>query len=225
MAGGYLSGIFGKSPVQPLQEHMKLIVKCAEELVSFTRAVIDGDRPQVETCHEHIIELENEADAMKKDLRLHLPTSLFMPVDRRDVLEVLTMQDKVAGACRNVAGIIAGRKMVLPREIQEPYLEFVETCVSAVSQASVAISELDELVETGFDKSERKRVNKTLARLDRIENQTDEQASGLYRTMFTIEDEWPPVQVVFLYSVLDKTGSIADRAQRVGSRLQLMLAR
>ncbi len=225
MAGGYLSGIFGKSPVQPLQEHMNLIVKCAEELVSFTRAVIDGDEPRVERCHKNIIELENEADAIKKDLRLHLPTSLFMPVDRRDVLEVLTMQDRVAGACRNVAGIIAGRKMVFPREIQEPYLEFVETCVSAVSQASVAISELDELVETGFDKSERKRVNATLARLDQIENLTDEQASGLYRTMFSIEDELPPVQVMFLYSVLDKTGSVADRAQRVGSRLQLMLAR
>jgi predicted phosphate transport protein (TIGR00153 family) len=225
MAGGYLSGIFGKSPVQPLQKHMNLIVKCAEELVSFTRAVIEGDGPRVQGCHENIIKLENEADALKKDLRLHLPTSLFMPVDRRDVLEVLTMQDKVAGACRNVAGIIAGRKMVLPREIQEPYLQFVETCVSAVSQASVAISELDELVETGFDKSERKLVNKTLAKLDRIENLTDEQASVLYRTLFSIEDEWPPVQVVFLYSVLDKTGSIADRAQRVGSRLQLMLAR
>jgi predicted phosphate transport protein (TIGR00153 family) len=225
MAGGYLSGIFGNSPVQPLQGHMNLIVKCAEELVSFVRAVIDGDKQQIVKCHENIIELENEADAMKKDLRLHLPTSLFMPVDRRDVLEVLTMQDKVAGACRNVAGIIAGREMVIPEVMCQPYLQFVETCVSAVCQASVAISELDELVETGFDKTERKLVNKTLAKLDRIENMTDEQASGLYRTLFSIEDEWPPVQVVFLYSVLDKTGSIADRAQRVGSRLQLMLAR
>ena len=61
--------------------------------------------------------------------------------------------------------------------------------------------------------------------LDRIENVTDEQASVLYRTLFSIEDEWPPVQVVFLYRVLDKTSGIADRAQRVGSRLQLMLAR
>jgi hypothetical protein len=30
---------------------------------------------------------------------------------------------------------------------------------------------------------------------------------------------------MFLYKIIDKTGGIADRAQRVGSRLQLMLAR
>lgn len=225
MVGGYLSGIFGDSPVRPLQDHMNLIVQCGDELVSFVQAVIDNDQAKFKQHHEQIIALENEADAMKKDIRLHLPTSLFMPVDRRDVLEVLTMQDKVAGACRNVAGIIDGRRMVIPEVMCAPYLEFVNTCVSAVSQANVAVKELDELVETGFDKSERQRVNDTLATLDDIENVTDAQSSKLHRTLFSIEDEWPPVQVVFLYSVLDKTGSIADRAQRVGSRLQLMLAR
>ena len=148
-----------------------------------------------------------------------------MPVDRRDVLELLRMQDKVASGCRNVAGIITGREMVIPDVLQEPYLRFVETCVDAVKQAHTAISELDELVETGFDKSERKRVNETLGRLDRIENVTHAQSAKLYRTLFSIEDEWPPVQVVFLYSVLDKTSVIADRAQRVGNRLQMMLAR
>ena len=33
MSGSYLSGIFGKSPVGPLQEHMQKVVSCVSELV------------------------------------------------------------------------------------------------------------------------------------------------------------------------------------------------
>ena len=51
MAGGYLSGIFGDSPVRPLQEHMGIVVKCGEELVSFTKAAIDGDRARLVSRH------------------------------------------------------------------------------------------------------------------------------------------------------------------------------
>jgi len=225
MVGGYLSGIFGSSPVRPLQEHMKKVVECVHELLPFVDAVLAGDVNRRKEHHEHIIRLEHEADRLKKDLRLHLPTSLFMPVDRRDVLEVLTMQDRVAGAARDVAGIIVGRNMAIPDPMKAGFREFVATCVAACDKASETIRELDELIETGFDKSERERVSKLLGELDAIEHQTDEQAVRLGNILFELEPNLPPVAVMFLYRVLDKTGGIADRAQRVGSRLQLMLAR
>jgi uncharacterized protein Yka (UPF0111/DUF47 family) len=44
MSGSYLSGIFGKSPVQPLQEHMEKVVSCVSELIPFAQAVLDDDR-------------------------------------------------------------------------------------------------------------------------------------------------------------------------------------
>lgn len=225
MAGAYLSGIFGASPVRPLQEHMKQILECAKVLPEFTRAVIAGDAAQRDAHLQRIIDLEHKADALKKDLRLHLPTSLFMPVDRRDVLEVLTMQDRVAGGVRDVAGIMVGRRMEIPQPMTAGFQEMVETCVAACEKACEAIRELDELIETGFNKKERKRVNKILHQLDGIEHETDQQLIALYRALYALEGSLPPVQVMFLYRVFDKTAGIADRAQRVGSRLQLMLAR
>ena len=96
MSGSYLSGIFGSSPVGPLQEHMEKVVSCVCELTPFTRAVLTRNQQERDLRHQNIIDLEKEADALKKELRLHLPSSLFMPIDRRDVLEVLTMQDLVA---------------------------------------------------------------------------------------------------------------------------------
>jgi predicted phosphate transport protein (TIGR00153 family) len=225
MSSNYLSGIFGNSPVRPLQEHMEKIVACVSELTPFTRAVLKSDQEKITLHHQNIVTMENEADALKKDLRLRLPSSLFMPIDRRDVLEVLTMQDMVAGSARDVSGLIVGRNMHFPKSMAKGYKKLIKRCIDACKQAYVAISELDELIETGFGKVERKRIGRLLIKLDVIEQQTDELQVALRNELFKLENELHPVNIMFLYKVIDSTGNIADRAQRVGSRLQLMLAR
>jgi len=225
MSASYLSGIFGNSPVKPLQEHMEKIVACVSELTPFTKAALKHDEQALAIHHQNIVTMENEADALKKDLRLRLPSSLFMPIDRRDVLEVLTMQDMVAGSARDVAGLIYGRNMVIPKSLAKGYKKLVKRSIDACKQAYVAISELDELIETGFGKVERKRIGRLLIKLDVIEQHTDELQVVLRNELFKLENELHPVNIMFLYKVIDLTGNIADRAQRVGSRLQLMLAR
>jgi predicted phosphate transport protein (TIGR00153 family) len=225
MSSSYLSGIFGNSPVRPLQEHMDKIVACVSELIPFTKAVLKNDQQNIALHHQNIITMENEADALKKDLRLRLPSSLFMPIDRRDVLEVLTMQDMVAGSARDVAGLIAGRNMVIPKTLAKGYKKLIKKSIDACKQAYVAICELDELIETGFGKVERKRVGRLLIKLDVTEQITDELQVVLRNELFKLENELHPVNIMFLYKIIDLTGNIADRAQRVGSRLQLMLAR
>ncbi len=225
MSSSYLSGIFGKSPIKPLQEHMEKIVSCVDELIPFTEAVIAHDDEARAKHHLNIVTIENEADALKKELRLRLPSSLFMPIDRRDVLEVLTMQDMVAGSARDVAGLIVGRDMQIPDSMADGYKALVKRCIDACHKAEDAIRELDELIETGFGKLERKRVGRILMKLDVIEQDTDEKQIVLRGELFKLENELHPVNVMFLYKVIDATGEIADRAQRVGSRLQLMLAR
>ena len=139
MSGSYFSKIFGTSPVKPLQEHMGKVVSCVSELTPFTKAVLSGDTEGRDLHHQNIITMENEADALKKELRLRLPSSLFMPIDRRDILEVLTMQDMVAGSARDVAGLIAGRNMRIPKSMGKNYKKLVKKCIDACIQAHVAI--------------------------------------------------------------------------------------
>ncbi len=40
-----------------------------------------------------------------------------------------------------------------------------------------------------------------------------------------IESEMNPIDVMFLYKIFEWVGGIADQAQRVGARLELMLSR
>ncbi|MCW8924709.1 MAG: TIGR00153 family protein [Xanthomonadales bacterium] len=225
MAGTYFSKIFGKSPVKPLQEHMEKVLTCVNELEPFTEAVLSEDDTGIEKHYKKIVALENQADTLKKDLRLRLPTSLFMPVDRRDILEVLTMQDMVAGKTKDLTGLILRRKLRIPKELHRDYRKLIKQCTKAANQAYLVISELDELIETGFGKIERKRVGRMLLKLDGIEHQADALEEALFTDLFELDNDMRAVHAMFLYKVIEDTGKIADRAQRVGSRLQLMLAR
>jgi len=223
--GGYMSGIFGSSPVKPMQQHMAKVMACVSKLIPLFENIIKEDWDQVAKTQKQISDLEKEADVMKKQLRLHLPKGLFMPVSRRDLLEVLTMQDTIANRAKDIAGVILGRQMVLPKIIHDDYLKYVERCVDACEQANRAINELDELVGTGFSGQEVRLVEKMISKLDAIESDTDNLQADIRHKIFAVEKELDPVDVMFLYRIIDWTGDLADRAQRVGSRLQLMLAR
>ncbi len=223
--GGYMGGIFGSSPVSPLQKHMSKVYACTSELIPLFNAVINEDWDEVARCQQLISNMEQEADVLKKELRLNLPKGLFMPVSRQDLLEVLLMQDRIANQAKDIAGTIVGRHMILPEVIHEDYIRFVARCVAACKQARKAINELDELVETGFSGQEIQIVTDMITKLDDIESHTDNLQSAIRLKIFEIEKDLPPIEAMFLYKIIEGTGEIADKSQGVGSRLQLMLAR
>lgn len=225
MARTTISSLFGKSPVHPLQTHMASVQDCIVELVPFFKAVIKEDWKAAKAQQKKIARLEREADKLKRSLRLHLPKSLFMPISRRDLLEVLTMQDKIANKAKDIAGLITGRKMTFPEEISERLLDFIARCIDASKQAQKAINELDELVETGFSGREVTMVQEMIKKLDDIESDTDKIQVKVRAALFKKEKDLPPVDVMFMYRVIDWIGDLGDLSQRVGSRLELMLAR
>lgn len=225
MARTTISSLFGSSPVHPLQTHMTSVQECIAELVPFFKAVIKEDWKKAKEQQKKIAKMEREADKLKRKLRLHLPKSLFMPVSRRDLLEVLTMQDKIANKAKDIAGLILGRKMTFPDTVNEKLIDFVKRCIDASKQAQKAINELDELVETGFGGKEVSLVQEMIKKLDEIESDTDKIQVKVRAELFKKEKDLPPVDVMFMYRVIDWIGDLGDLSQRVGSRLELMLAR
>ena len=219
------SNLFGRSPIKPMQEHMAVAIRATGELQRFFECVIADDWEQVEAVQQRIVELEREADALKKQLRLHLPKSLFLPVPRTALLELLSMQDRIANRAKDIAGIMLGRKMTIPATMQDMTLEYVGAAVKAAEQALVAINELDELLETGFSGRELGIVEKMIQELDALERKTDQLEVEMRATLYSLEADLPPVDVMFLYKVIDWIGDLANRAQDVGGRLELLLAR
>jgi len=219
-----ITRIFGQSPIQPLQTHIEKVFECVSNLRPLFDGLICEDWDKVKIIRDQIARLEGEADVLKKEIRMNMPKGIFMPVSRRDLLEVLSMQDKMANKTKDIAGLVLGRKMRLPTEIQQLFIDFIDRSIAACTQAVKTVNELDELLETGFRGAELELVETMIHELDTIEHETDRIQIDIRNRLFGIEKDLPPIDVIFLYKVIDSTGDLGDLAQRVGSRLELMLA-
>lgn len=217
--------MFGPSPIRPIEQHMRKVHQCAKQLDPFFEAVLKKDWSTAKSIKEKIISLEKEADLIKRDLRLHLPTGLFLPVSRTDLLELLSAQDRIANKAEDIASLIISREMTIPEAITPLFMPFLRRCLDASKQACNAINELDELLETGFRGSEVKIVEEMIMTLYEIEHDSDEKHADIRHSIFEIEKELSAVDTIFLYKLLQWIDDLADQAQTVGSRLQILIAR
>ena len=218
-------GLFAKSPITPLQEHITKVHETCELLVPFFAATAQQDWDKAETIRQQISQCEKDADVLKREIRLKLPRGIFMPVDRTDMLDLLTQQDKIANRAKDIAGRMIGRNLQLPAEIADDFTTYLKRCIDATAQAKKAINELDELIETGFKGREVDLVENMINELDSIEDDTDAMQIVLRQKLRSIENNYNPIDVMFLYKILEWVGGLADQAETVGARLELMLAR
>ena len=225
MSSNYLSGIFGPSVLKPLQDHMSISIECVNLLTPLVEALIQGNNEIADSVHQDIIKHEQHADQQKSKLRQQLGLSLLLPIPRPDLLEIIRLQDKIANRARDLAGLMIVRKMVFPESLQNEYANFLKSCQQTCVQAQSCIKELDELLETGFGGKVVDLMNDFLQRLDEIETQTDDAKRNLEIKLMALEDQVPPVQVMFMYRAITLTANLADQASRLGNRLQAQISR
>ncbi|MFV0477987.1 MAG: TIGR00153 family protein [Parahaliea sp.] len=220
-----LGSLFGRSPIGPIQEHMQAANEAAEQLPAFFVASAQNDWSAAAEHFKQIRGAEREADKLKRSVRRHLPQSLFMPVPRGDLLELITTQDEVANIAKDIAGVMLGRQMQFPEPLQTAVMELVETCAETIEQATAAIRELEELLEVGFTGREVKRVEGMIKIVAKLEGRTDKQAEMLRGKLFRMESELPPVEVMFYYKIIELLTALADTGEAVGHQLQVLIAK
>lgn len=217
--------MFGPSPIKPIEKHIHTAYQCAKALYPFFESVLNENWDEAATIRTKIVELEKKADFIKRDLRLHLPTGLFLPVSRTDLLELLTTQDRIANKAEDISGLILSRRMTIPKALSKPFLPFLESALRAAKQACKAINELDELLESGFRGNEVRIVEDMIMQLDEIEHDCDDKLADIRHQIFELETELPAIEIIFLYKLVQWIGDLADHAQTVGGRLQILIAR
>ncbi|WP_443628324.1 TIGR00153 family protein [Candidatus Njordibacter sp. Uisw_002] len=224
MANSILS-LFGHSPIKPLQNHMQTVLQCVELLVPFFQAIAKEDWEKVESTYNLIADFEGKADNQKQDIRLHLPKSLFMPINRSDLIQLLSKQDKICNTAKDIAGIMLGRKQVVPKKIATDMTAYVKSAVAVAVEAKVVIDELDELIGSGFGGREIDRINRCITKLEKAEDKNDKRQISLRAKLHEIETDLPPVDAMFMYKTIEAIGHLADRAQSAGEQIQVIVAR
>lgn len=220
-----IAALFGKSPFRPLQDHMKVVAECADEVIPLFEALRDRNHDVVLSQKDKIFALEQQADDLKNELRLHLPRSLFMPVDRRDLLDLLNAQDSIADTAQDIAGLVVLRGMDVPPFLADGLLPYVRRVVDAVHKGLEVIDSLDELIETGFRGRSSDRVEEAIQELGVIETETDKQGMSLVQHLFEHHEQLKPLEIIYWDRLIDLIGDLADYAEDAGDRLRLLIAR
>ena len=71
----------------------------------------------------------------------------MLPVNRRDLLDLLEMQDKIADVTQDIVGLLFERQMALPEGIKDHIHPYVEDCLNVVRHGASIIEEMDEIIK------------------------------------------------------------------------------
>ncbi len=217
--------LFAKSPFGPTQAHLKKSIACAQELRPLFEAAFAGDQDEIQQVVNKINQLEHEADQLKNEIRNSLPKSLFMPVDRRDLLELIHMQDSIADSTQEAAGMLTLKKLKLPEVLQSDALSLIDEVLVTCDMGMAIGSEIDELAESSFGGPEADRVLEMINQLDDAETKSDVIGVHLARELFSLEDQMSPVDIMLWYQIFYTAGQVANNAERMGNRFRLLIAR
>ena len=135
--------LFAKSPFEPLQAHMEKVAMCVNKLETLFAHYWNGDTKKVEKITEEISDLEHAADLTKNEIRNNLPKGLFLAISRAELLEILSLQDRIADKAEDIAVMMSIKKLEPLEGLQELFEKFLSKNIETVNATHKIMQELD----------------------------------------------------------------------------------
>lgn len=218
-------GLFAKSPFGPLAEHTQRVHNTVVLIRPLFDAFIAGDWTRTQEIYERISRLEHDADVIKNDIRDHLPKSLFLPVDRGDVLLFLREQDRLADSAEDLGVLLTMRRTPTPEPMKRVVLDFVDSVVRTSEAWYEAAAELPTLQEASFAGAQVEKMMERIKRVSDLEWEADQRQATASKALFEHEQEIGAVSVMLWMNILRVLGSVANYAENAADLLRLMMAR
>ena len=214
-----------KSPFGQLLEHMEKVRECIEILGDGLIKYYNGNYKGFSDLAEKVSEIEHEADMIKRNLRNHLPTSLFMPVDKGKFMWALREQDKILDHAENLVKMLDMRHTKIPKELQEVFISHLKLVMKTVDAMQDAVGNIRDLVETSFVKREREQTKKYIYKVHELEWKADQKKYEMTQGIYNLEKKLDPMDVYHLLKIADWVDDIADHAENVADWLRAMIAK
>ena len=220
---GTLLGVFSESPFKVIDEHMQQSVASAALLVDFFVAVLSGDWEHSKLIQEKISHLESLADKMQRKVNRLLYKAMFLPVSRYDVLSLVKSQDSIANQAEDIAGFVLRREMLFPSSMHEKISLYVQSSVEVCKEAEAIVKHLGVVMQSGFSSPCIDEIERMVDKLHQLEHDNDLLQVDLRLLLKDEEKRLSPIDVMFMYKVLERIGNLADNAHHIGEKFSLML--
>jgi len=214
-----------KSPFGQLLDHMEKVRECIDILGDGLIKYYKGDYKGFSELAKNVSKIEHEADLIKGNLRNHLPSSLFMPVDKGKFMWALREQDKILDHAENLVNMLNIRHTIIPEKLQDVFIEHAKIVKKTVEAMENAVDNIKDLVETSFVKREREQTKKFIYKVHECEWKADQKKYEMTKGIYKLEKKLDPMDVYHLLKIADWVDDIADHAENVADWIRAMIAK
>jgi uncharacterized protein len=218
-----LARLFGRSPFAPLQTHMDRVADCVRHLVPLFDALKAKDYQRVEVIAKEISKLEHDADLTKNDIRNNLPASLFLPIAKTSLLEILTVQDTLADCAEDIAVLLTFYNLEILPIFADEFQNFLQKNLETFEKGYTIIKEMGQLLESSFGGTEAEKVRKIVEEVAFKEHEADLLQATLLRKIFN-QSEGMPNPAFFLWmKVIQEIAALSDESEKLANRVRMTL--
>jgi predicted phosphate transport protein (TIGR00153 family) len=214
-----------KSPFAQLLDHMGKVKECINILGNGLIKYYEGDYKDFSELAENVSKLEHEADIIKRNLRNHLPSTLFMPVDRGKFMWALREQDKILDHAENLVRMLDIRHTKIPKDLQDVFIDHAKFVMKTVGAMEDAVENIRDLVEASFVRREREQTKEMIRKVHKYEWEADQKKYEMTKGIYKIEKKIDSMDVYHLLKIADWVDDIADHAENVADWLRSMIAK
>lgn len=217
-----ISSLFYESPFEGLQRHADKIKECAHIFKEAAVCHIDGECKEFDLLTEQVANLESEADAIKRNIRNHLPRGILMSVDKFQFLQYLREQDKVLDEVEEALFWLSFRPRSIPEEVSSDILYLVNAVIPPIEKLPdlVALATTFFRHRTDEIRTQMKRIVRDIRHYEREADVLERELK--YKIFASVKDA---LMVFHLIRLVDHIGSIADHAQNASDRMRTMIAK
>lgn len=162
-----------KSPLLGFLEHYEQIAKGMQLIEESMECYITGGEGNV--CKEftalqkELDAAEDKADSIKRNIRNHLPRSIFLPVEKHIFFNYTRHQDDILDAGQDALQWLAMRPVLIPEVIQRDLIFFLGEISKCVEMLKPAIEGTIAWVnEEGVDREDLKSLYRNLRRQHKV---------------------------------------------------------
>ncbi len=218
-----LAKLFAKSPFAPLQRHMEDVNECVNKVKEIFEALEKNDFESISRIAKEISKLEAKADTTKHELRNHLPSSLFMPISKGELLEILSLQDDIADDCEDIGVLLTLKELTLKEVFKDDFKNFLKKNFETYELIKIIIEEFDNLLETSFTGSEAEKVKSMVNKVALKEHEADLSQRQLLKNIFSNEEHFSHGEFQLWLSVLREIKTLSNTSEKLAHRIRNLL--
>lgn len=220
---GTILNLFGRSPFAPLQSHMEKVSVCVHLLANIFDAIEKNDYAAVDAIATEIAEFEHQADLTRNDILRHLPKSLYLPINRSHIVEILQTQDEIADAAKDVAILVTLKPLEMHPHIKEEFKELLQKNISTFDSVLLIIKEMHELLESSFGGIEAEKVRSMVEEVSFKEHEVDLIQRKILKKLFQSDDQMSYTTFYLWQKICEAVTSISNLSEVLAFRVRLTL--